>query len=536
MGLAARGLPQAALTGGSIGWAMAWVLLFAVLARALGYTGYFGSDEVTYTEQAFKLLDRDWTVSEYVGANRLGVNFPVAFFALLFGRNEFGGAIYSLLSSVVEVGLVTWVAYRMFGKATAVFAGLLLASLPTHIHFAGRLMADAPLCLTVTAAFVLFFEGEVRRSSVAYFSAGLFIGLSFWIKPPVTVFVAAVFLTYPLAVRRLDLRWSWVFAGAAIGVALNCLAFWLMTGNFWYIIEVTRARQASGYLEAGVAAGDMTTNADYYLWYLFGRIYHTGLLGYLALLGLVLAWRARDSLSAPVGFGLQYASLWALGLVVILSLSPVSLNPVILVFKQTNYILIFVAPLCLLAGWGLSRLPIRWATVIAAVCVSAGLVFAALLQGSIALFTANSWATLQYVQAKPGVTFYVMSNALRAARFQKLTQGADLEPRLRPIKELILPRPGSVQPAAAAPGEVFAVVDEQSFSWDGSRPFARPGDVPVCWVEIDRLHGSPEGLGVALLRTLVAVPGLSGSSIGARLQQLASPLPARVYRLPAAGC
>ena len=510
------------------------VLVIAVLARWLAYSGYFGSDEVTYTDSAFKMLHGDWKVDEYVGANRLGVNLPVAGIAWLLGKTEFAAALYSLLCSVGEVALVTWAGRRMFGDRAALFAGLLMATLPTHVHIAGRLLADAPLCLTITAAFVLFYEGEVRRRAAAYFWSGVFIGLSFWIKPPVTVFVAAVFLCYPLAVRRVDLRWSWVLAGAVVAVGLNCLAFWLMTGNFWYLIEVTRARQSSGYLEAGIAAGDITTATDYYLVYLFVRIYHTGLLGYLVLLGLALAWRTRKTLSAPVRFGLRFASLWAVSLIVILSLFPVSLNPVILVFKQTNYMLIFVAPLCLLAGWGLSRLPTLWATVIAAISVGAGLVFAALLQGSVALFTANSWATLQYVQAKPGVTFYVMSNAMRAASFQRLTQGTDLELRLRPIKELVSPGTSTTQPTAR--GDRFAVIDEQSFSWDGSRPFARPADVPACWVEVDRLSGSPRGPGAVLLRTLAAVPSLSGSSIGARLRPYATPLPARVYRIPAASC
>lgn len=539
MNLTLRGVPLAQASPPRWSLGLLGVLLFAVFARWLAYTGYFGSDEVTYTAQGFKLLDGDWTVHEYVGANRYGVNFPVAFFGLIFGRNEFAAALYSLLCSLAEVALVTWVAYRMFGRRAALFAGLLLASLPTHIHIAGRMLADAPVCLTLTAAFVLFYEGEVRRSLLAWFFAGFMVGLSFWIKPPITVFAAMVLMAYPLATRRLDWRWAWVVAGAVAALALNCLVMWALTGNFWFIFDAIRQRRSSGYLEAGIVAGEVATDAHYYLSYLFGLIYHTGLLGYVALLGAFLAWKNRLKLQAPDGFGVAYLLLWGLGLLLILSLFPVSLRPLTFVPKQTNYMLLFVAPLCLLAGWGLSQLSGRLPYLIVAACMASGLLLALLLQGSVAVFTANSWATLRYVQNKPDVHFYVMSNAVRAAWYQRLIQGVNLEPRVHPLNEL-LPAKGAAPTNTPAPalvqGERMAVVDEQSFSWDMSRPMARPGDVPACWKEVAQLRGEPTGLGVALLRSLAALPGLSATRMGAKLQRSAQPLPARVYAVPAVGC
>lgn len=535
MSLDARASPQAATSHGGIGRSMAAVVFLAVVLRAVGYTGFFGSDEVTYTEQAFKLLDGDWSVDAYVGANRYGVNFPVALLAAVFGRNEFGAALYSVVTSVAEVALLTWLAYRMFGTRVAMIAGLLLASLPTHIHFAGRLMADAPLGLTLTAAFVLFYEGEVRRSALAYFWAGFGVGLSFWIKPPVTVFAAAVFLAYPLVARRLDPRWAWVVLGALVGIGLNCLALWLMSGNFWYVFDAIRERRSSGYLEAGVSGGEIATGADYYLKYLFVRIYHTGLLGFGVALGLYLAWRHRAALSGNAWHGLRFALFWSGGFLLILSLLPVSLRPLIFVPKQTNYLLIFVAPLCLIAGWGIAQLRARWAFVITLLCVAIGMFFALLLQGSVAVFTANSWATLRQVQQQPGATFYVMSNAQRAATFQSLIGSPDLRTQLRPIKDL-LPPAAAAGVANPVQGERYAVVDEQSFTWDGSRPFSRPSEVPACWTETTVLRGNPRGPGVALLRLLAATPGVGASAAGAWLQKQSTPLPARVYRIPAGDC
>lgn len=88
-----------------------------------------------------------------------------------------------------------------------------------------------------------------------------------------------------------------------------------------------------------------------YLTYLFVKIYHTGLVGWLALAGVVLAIRRG------IEAGFRFVLGWAAGLLLIFSLLPVSVSPLELIRKQANYIEIFVIPLALLAGWFLAQLP-----------------------------------------------------------------------------------------------------------------------------------------------------------------------------------
>ena len=510
------------------------VALAAVLLRWLGYSGFFGSDEVTYTANAFRILDGDWTVSDYVGAHRLGVNLPVAALAAVFGRNEFGAAAYSLLCSVAEVLLVTWLAWRMAGARAALCAGLLLATLPTHVHFAGRLMADAPLALTITAAFVLFYEAEQRRWSAGFFLAGVCAGLSFWIKP-VTLFVFGVLLAYPLLVRRFDARWLWMLPGLLLALALNGLLYLVLTGRFWYVFEVVRDRQQSGYLEAGAAAGEIRSHPAYYLVFLFGKIHHTALLGYLAAAGLLALFRQRRRGGEDGGDVRRrdrnaFLLCWALGMLLLMSLLPVSLRPLLFIPKQTNYMLVFLAPLCVLGGIALASWPARWTWPVLALACTVGTLLALALQASVAVFTANSWATLDYARQHPGTPVHVMSNAWRAASFARLVGDAAAVPRLRETEELQR-GPGAV--------ERLAVIDAETFAWDLSRPFARPDAVPACWQPVQTIVGTPAGAGVALLRRLQPLasllPGQPGAALARRLQRLVQPQPAQVYRLPP-GC
>ncbi|MCY7316788.1 MAG: phospholipid carrier-dependent glycosyltransferase [Rubrivivax sp.] len=505
------------------------VVVVAAFVRWLGYTGFFGSDEVTYIASAFRVLDGDWTVDDYVGANRLGVNLPMAAFAALLGRNELGAAASSLLCSLGEVLLVTWVAWRMAGQRAALCAGLLMATLPTHVHFAGRIMADAPLALTITAAFVLFYEAEARRWSTGFFLAGVCAGLSFWIKP-VTLFVFSVLLAYPLLVRRFDPRWLWMVAGLLFAMAINGLLYLALTGRFWFVFENMQERRQSGYLEAGAAAGEIHSDAADYLVFLFGKIYHTGLLGYLAVAGaLVLMRRRWSDHTKGAGQGALLAC-WGLGMLLLLSLLPVSLRPLILIPKQTNYMLMFLAPLCVLGGMALAQLKPVGAAVLLAVACGVGVVFALALQASVAVFTANSMATLQFARDHKETPLHVMSNAWRAALFEGLVSGGAATPVLS-IEQALS------EPARAA--ERLVVIDPETFAWDLSRPFPDAASVPACWQPVQTFQGQPTAVGVRffqlLLAAAAALPPSPRAALLGPLQRLTQPRPAQLYRLPP-GC
>jgi 4-amino-4-deoxy-L-arabinose transferase-like glycosyltransferase len=498
--------------------------LLAAAVRWLAFTGFFGSDELTYVMYSFRLLDGDWRLDDYVGANRLGVNLPMALSGLVFGRNLFGAAFFSLACSVAEVLLAAWIAGRMAGPRAAVFAGLLIATLPTQVHFGGRIMADAPLALAITATFVLFHEAELRRWSAGYFLAGVAAGLSFWIKP-VTLFVFGVLLALPLLERRFDRRWGWMVLGLAAALLVHALLHMVLAGNLWYVFDNMRQRRQSGYLEAGLASGEILAGPWIYLEYLFVRIYHTGLVGPLAAAGAAwLFWRRGG---APDGASVRLLMLWGPGLLLLLSLLPVSLNPLVLIPKQTNYMLMFLAPLCVLGGLLLARLPGAFGVPLAVLAAGVGLLFALLLQASVAVFTANSRATLEYLRTHPDETLYLMSNAYRAVRFERLVGGPDDRARTHEARVLA---------DADRALERRVVIDAESFDWDDAPPLPRADATPACWEPVGMLRGRPAGAGPALLRALRdTLPANAPAALTQRLERLLEPRPARIYRLPA-GC
>lgn len=514
------------------------ILLFAAAVRAVAYSGFFGSDEVTYTASAFRLLQGDWSVPNYVGANRYGVNLPVAGFALVFGMNEFAAAIYSLLCSLGELALVAWFGTRMLGLRVGLLAGLILATLPIHVHFAGRLMADAPLCLAVTASFLFFWDGEARQRRLSYVIAGLAAGWAFWIKPS-TIFYLAVFLTYPLVFRRVDLRWGWMVLGIAAAMLANGIFFQVLTGNFMYVVQNIAERRSSGYLEAELAAGSQQNSPHFYFTYLFGKLHHTWLLGYLALIGLVRWWRwPRIDGGAARPRAMAFVVWWALGMIFILSLLVVSLSPPTLIPKQTNYMLMFVAPLALMAGWAVADIRGWWLAGLATLIAVPSVILALMLQASVSVFTANSKAAVRFAAERPDAIVYGNTGAYRAAEFERLVNPNGPPSVIRFVGDW-----RGAQTASSAedrPATAYAIVDMETLTWAGREPFRRLDDRPSCWVSDGVLQPMLEGNGIVLMRslarTVAQLPLLERFGVAARLERLSKPAPAYVFRIPHVGC
>jgi 4-amino-4-deoxy-L-arabinose transferase-like glycosyltransferase len=524
----ARWLPAASLLP-----AVMLVTCLAALLRVLFYPGFFGSDEVTYTESAFKLLHGDWSVAEYVGANRYGVNLPVAAFGWAFGESEASAAVYSLLCSTAEVALVTAFGIRMLGMKAGILAGLLLATLPLHVHYAGRLMADAPLCLAVSASFLLFWDAETRGSRLSYFLAGCAAGLSFWVKPAV-VFYLLVFAIYPLIFRRFDRRWGWFVLGLGVVILANNVLFWGLTGRFWFLFDVMKARKESGYLEEGAAAGAIESSPGFYLVLLFLKIYHTGLLGYAAFAALAWWLAALKRGTRAASFDFKFVVWWAIGLVTALSLLIVSFNPLTLIPKQTNYMLIFAAPLCLLGATALAKLRGWGFTLACAAVFVPALLLGLMEQAAVQVFTANSKATVRFAQSHPTADVYAASNAYRAGTFHSL-----VNPGAGSVSILPMERYSSdVDARAGRSSERFAVLDLETAPW-GSEPIQRLDQVPPCWQQIGILEPSGMGAGPAVARvarTFVRwLPAARQPRLERRLSSLAAPLPAHLFSLSGCG-
>lgn len=523
--------------------ALDWLLVtglvvIAVAVRLVFFTGFFGSDEVTYVQAAKGVVDGAWTDTTYIGALRLGMNYPIAAAIMAFGTSELAAALWGLAASVAEIGAVYWFARRAFGRELAMIAGFLMTLLPLHVHLAGRILADSPLALCITLTFVLLYEAEERGNRKLYVLAGVAAGLAFWIKEATSLFVLVPFLW--ACVRRRDFIGCTMFALAiAAVIAANFAAMWLLSGNALQLLDSMEA-SLKRYADIAQSGTADDRSGIYYLRYLFAYPWHTWIVGHLAAAGAVVAVY-RISRRSPDALPLAFLLSWALGLIAVFSLFVVSVNPFNLIPKQANYMSIFLAPLCVLAGVALVALKSVLAKRLVLVAYTVGaIVLCGLEQETIRGFTANSRGTLAFAAAHPESTIHVVTNAERLNHWVAMTSGTGLAPvqNLRSMTALF--PTGDERPAPDGnAGEVLAIVDRQTLDW-GKNGLRSDSRIPACWAKIARIDPLPDrSAGHVLVALLVrlgrAVPVKAAAGLTDRFEARLTPLPADVYRVANCG-
>lgn len=508
-----------------------WFFLMVVAAtlRIFFYTGYFGSDEVTYIGSAFKILQGDWSVSQYVGANRYGVNLPVAAFAYLFGQNEFAANLYSLLCSLGEIALVFYFGRLMLGLRVTVLATMVLIVIPLHVHFAGRIMADSPLALMITASFLFFWNGERRGNKISFLIAGLVAGLSFWVKQA-TIIYLILFIFYPIVFQRWNWKWIWMLVGFSLAVASNMVLFWELTGTPFYLFQAVESRWGSSFPEVS----SFEQSPIYYFVYLFSKIWHTWLAAYLAVVAVGIWWVRRRSLHRLENDSLQFIMFWAGGMLTVFSLLVVSWNPLIFIPKQTNYMLMFVAPLALLAGYALAHLRgvIFWVAI--GVVVLPSTMLAGMEQNAVHVFTANSKAAVKFANENTDANVFGNTNAYRAANFYNLVNPQASKVKIQFVGELFKENV-SKEATQQVNFHKYIIMDTETLLWGPGEPIRNINQVPSCWVQIEILKPSEFGLGWEILNTIRIIgqffPTAMREKITTNLDKLIQPKPAYIYRV-----
>ena len=499
---------------------------FALLLRVLFFNGPFGSDDLVYFARALDVARGEWSSANYNGALRYGFNLPAGALMAVFGTSPFVANLWPLLCSLGEIALVYLTAVELWGRRAALCAALVLVSMPLHVAVATRIHADPVVSMFLTLSFVLFLFASRRRHATLFFCCGLALGGVFWAKELAAVTWVA-FLSLPLVGRRLpmigrrwDSMWWYVIAGAALMLLLNLLLMRIITGDPLHLIKVVLGAVGRNFIEGGQGEDA----AAYYLRYMFFDLRHTWLAAVLACGGIAVLLRRQARVGLPAD-GL-YVAVWLLALLAVLSLFPVSLWPLRLPMKQSNYLTLFIAPMALLAGYFIASLPRRAAATVLALTVVGGVILAILQQADYRVFTANSKSAAAFAHAHPTALVVGTTSNSRMSSYYDMPTG-----RILSFDE-VLSNPRLVASADSSRTGLYAVFDAQTIDWvTGNAKLTAP--LP-CWTRQERLEPHGLGLGNALVGWAAAgaarLPGpLARPS--SSLQRLARPRPADLYRV-----
>ena len=474
-----------------------------------------GSDDVVYIARALQVADGIWTPSNYNGAIRYGFNIPAGFFVYLFGISEASVNLWPFLCSLGEIVIIYLIALRIFGTKVAIFSAIILATLPIHVAASTRIHVDSVASFFISLSFVLFFFANKNNSRTLFLLSGLATGFVFWCRELVILYLLAFFL-YPLIFRQITRHFVYFIFGGFIMLLLHLALMWVIADNPLHAFKTVLAQIDKDFIH-----GEKDDSPMYYFYYLFAKPVHTWLLGVAATLGILSLLRNKNRDTDG-----HYIVYWALSLLIIFSFTPISFDPFRFVTKQSNYLIMYVAPLTILAGYWVSRLSFHSMLVAASIILIGNLFLSSLEQQVIRVFVANGQALVDYVEANPEVEVYGSVNNTNISQALKLIEGkTEAASRITTLKEL-------QQPIDSAKPHL-AFIDRETLGWSGNDK--RIEKIPACWQFETTLQPTRFGLGHILigisLGAAKAIPGLPDTAVKA-LQRYYEPLPGRLYRLP----
>jgi len=279
----------------------------------------------------------------------------------------------------------------------------------------------------------------------------------------------------------------------------------------------------------------------YYFWYLFVDIKHTWLAPFLSFSIVFLFFRRFFSVGV-IDDGVRYTTFWLISLIAILSFTPVSLEPLRFVMKQSNYLTLFLAPIALLAGYQIAQFSQKLAFIALAVIVSGGVALGAFEQQAYRVFTSNSKAALEVAKNHPKKWFIGSTNNGNIVKvYSILEQNKDVADRFGYLSDTLPPRESTVF-SDIIMTQIYVILDHETLGWGagGAKVSGQINldELPSCWQEVSRLIPTGFGLGSAfvsmILNIVEKLPEKTANSLAQPFRKLLEPKPAIVYRVDGA--
>jgi hypothetical protein len=148
-------------------------LVLAALARLVPIaTNRFHQDEALYSTWALHIaMGRDTLLNGFPVDKPPLFLYTLALFFRLFGPSEVVARLPGVLASTVSVALMYYLAWRLYGRPTALAAAALMALSPFNILFAPTALTDPLLVALVLGSLCLAVEGR-------WTGAGVLVGLA----------------------------------------------------------------------------------------------------------------------------------------------------------------------------------------------------------------------------------------------------------------------------------------------------------------------------------------------------------------------
>jgi len=207
----------------------------------LGNGKLWDQDETTYAQVTREMTQTgDLVVPRYDG-KLLAHKPPLSYWAMivgtrLFGMNEFGLRVFSALSGLACVLVISVLGRRMYGPETGFLAGLILLSSPFFLVVCRSALMDIHLTLFVMCALWGFWEAlrNPANSLLWVLLCGATTGLSVLVKGPLGLLLVGSVVFFTLLATRRFRQLPKLHPVAAVSV-------FLFVSSLWYVAITWKA-------------------------------------------------------------------------------------------------------------------------------------------------------------------------------------------------------------------------------------------------------------------------------------------------------
>jgi hypothetical protein len=216
----------------------------------------FGND-------ASNMLDFRVSVVDF----RLGLIVPIALTYALAGVSYAASFVYPLLTSLGSIVLAWYLGRTLFSAWAGWVAAIMVAFAPLEIIWASAIYPDVPLDLYQGLAVLLLIAGmrseSTGRRTALLLGCGLITWLAWMTKEVgMQIGMALALMALVEAVsRRPFWRYAWVAVGCGLGLLVEVVAYWAISGNPFLRWSVRASAQRDIALRASIT-GENSTYLD----------------------------------------------------------------------------------------------------------------------------------------------------------------------------------------------------------------------------------------------------------------------------------
>jgi 4-amino-4-deoxy-L-arabinose transferase-like glycosyltransferase len=316
------------------------VLLLALACRLVSLTGDMLFDPIVYAQNAYNLLQGTFTLkTDSWFAHRLPVFAPLVPLYAVFGVGGLTSRAWPLLLSLAQVALVLWIGRRLFDRATAVLAGIIVALVPLDLVYGSVLQPDTIMAAFLTGAacfWIVSVEEPDRRPRLFPFLSGLCFALAVVTRENAAVLAVLYLVSLPWRRPRPGvLRWT-VLGGLLVIVPL-LVAYALSTGDPFFRLRIVAGAYGRPAMQEGNRFGFYPSLLPHVRHAITGfglPLFALGTLG-----GLLRPNRPR-----------AWLLLWALPVFLYLQFGSMSATQYVPILKRERFLAPLSAPLALLTA------------------------------------------------------------------------------------------------------------------------------------------------------------------------------------------